>query len=251
MRKIFHPFESMEEKRKELQEIEKFQFVHPRHKDEILLAGKIGVKPTSKAGDTLTLLLTEKVFSHSKISDFADKVTDKITDKLKTSWIVSPGAFGKCTPMKKDKLLVLDNSGDLIAMVVRHVHISTKHYDIFCPDPVRPGQRHSSHQKYDKKPLFHFGKVKYNEEDKEYAMEMYSGKGTYEDDAFTMKEIPTGKMLSEDILLVRRAHKAAATLRRGHFPEGVVTPAWEGTVAPGIDPLIVLCLAAIYDDLQL
>jgi len=255
MKKILHPFGSKEEKQKELEEIEKFQYVHKRNKDEVILASSLGVNPTTKAGGTLTLLLTEKMWSHNKITDFADKITDKIlsSDKLKTSWKVSPGAQGKSSPMAKHNLVILDDSGEkAIAMIVRHAHISSSsHYDIFSAEPVRSGQRPSSHQKYDKKPLYHLGKVQRDEDDKGFTMDMYSGKGGYEDDAFTMEDFSTGKFFEQDILLVRRAEKAAATLRRGRFPDGVVTPAWEGTVAPGIDPLIILCLAAIYDDQQL
>lgn len=254
MRKILHPFESKDQQRKELEEIEKFEYVHTRDKDEALLAGNLGVKPTAKAGETLSLFVTEKMFSHTKITDFADKITEKIlpADKLKTSWKVTPGAEGKSSPVAKDKLLILDDSGEKpVVMIVRHVHISVRSYDIFSVDPVRPGQKPSSRQKYEKKPLYHLGKVKFSEEEKEYAMEMYSGKGAYEDDAFTMVEVPSGKMFGEEVVLVRRAQKAAATLRRGRFPEEVVAPAWEGTVAPGIDPLIITCLAAIYDDQQL
>lgn len=252
MQKILHPFESKEQQRKEIEEIEKFEYVHKRDKDEALLAGSLGVKPATKSGETLTLLATEKMFSHTRISDLSDKITH--ADKLKTSWKVSPGAEGKISPMAKDKLLILDDTGEHAVVVIqRHIHISSSsHYDIFSAEPIRPGQKPSSRQKYDKKPLYHVGKVQFSEDEKEYVLDMYKGKAGYEDDAFTMKDVKSGQLLfGEHILLIKRGEKAAATLRKGRFPEEVVTPAWEGTVAPGIDPFIILCLAAIYDDQQL
>ena len=120
-------------------------------------------------------------------------------------------------------------------------------YDIYGVQPVSPFQRPAGSQTTKTgEPLYLRARVIGNLKGK-LSIDMFSSNNHFQTDVYRIHKLKTG-FLEGKSLYITKQEKMAALVKQGAFPRGVQGPAWVGTIAPGIDPCLMLCLIAILDE---
>lgn len=236
-------------------------FAHDTPLPSPLLFGRavIGTAPTSAPGKILKVLVAEKLFMRSANSSTVGKLIGHENELL---WSVGPKkgkgnkAAGITTSITRDhskniskSVLILDSSGEeYIAVVTRYPSFKRQWYSVHGFHPMVPHQP-SQPYKVDGvdqgKSLFNWAKVEKNDSGRIVA-DLYNKGG----EMVIGDQLPMG-LLGDNIRLLMKDGRAAAVLRKGQFPTdngAPQGPVWDCTVAPGIDPLLIICMMAINDD---
>jgi len=151
------------------------------------------------------------------------------------------------TSHSKDRLVLKDRDGHTIGVIVkRYVHYDRR-FDIYGVQPISPSQRPAENQRTkDGDPLYLRARVIGNLKGK-LSIDMFSGNNRFRTDVYRVHKLKTG-FLEGKTLYFTKQDRMAALLKQGAFPKGVQGPAWDGTIAPGIDPCLMVCLIAILDE---
>jgi len=151
------------------------------------------------------------------------------------------------TSHAKDKLVLRDGNGHTIGVIVRRFVHYDRRYDIYGVQPVSPFQRPAENQTTETgEPLYLRARVIGNLKGK-LSIDMFSSNNHFQTDVYRIHKLKTG-FLEGKTLYITKQDKMAALVKQGAFPRGVQGPAWDGTIAPGIDPCLMLCLIAILDE---
>ena len=151
------------------------------------------------------------------------------------------------TSHARDKLVLRDRDGHTIGVIVRRFVHYDRRYDIYGVQPVSPFQRPADNQTTKTgEPLYLRARVIGNLKGK-LSIDMFSGNNHFQTDVYRIHKLKTG-FLEGKSLYITKQEKMAALVKQGAFPRGVQGPAWDGTIAPGIDPCLMLCLIAILDE---
>jgi len=151
------------------------------------------------------------------------------------------------TSHSKDRLVLKDRDGHTIGVIVkRYVHYDRR-FDIYGVQPISPSQRPAENQRTkDGDPLYLRARVIGNLKGK-LSIDMFSGNNRFRTDVYRVHKLKTG-FLEGKTLYFTKQDRMVALLKQGAFPKGVQGPAWDGTIAPGIDPCLMVCLIAILDE---
>jgi len=275
--KLFRTFSGSDKVKRNLEQTEKFEGVcFERSEDEDCLGGgQVGTMPATVPGKPLKILVTEKIWSRTGISDAADKLMGAADVKL--TWSVGPkegkgkSAMGKSVAVTNPKnrrlsrLLILDRSGEKpLAVVSRNVGLTRNLYEVFGFHPMMSGQQphlarpgHIGNATHDGKDLFLWAKVGAvldNNSIGAITVALCTKKrGCFRTDAIAIEDLVRKMGVFEgDVRLMKKGGQTAGVLRRGRFPGEKVAPVgpvWECCIAPGIDPIMFICLVVIRDDL--
>lgn len=151
------------------------------------------------------------------------------------------------TSHARDKLVLRDRNGHTIGVIVRRFVHYDRRYDIYGVQPVSPFQRPAENQTTKTgEPLYLRARVIGNLKGK-LSIDMFSSNNHFQTDVYRIHKLKTG-FLEGKTLYITKQDKMAALVKQGAFPRGVQGPAWDGTIAPGIDPCLMLCLIAILDE---
>mmetsp|Transcript_31471 Transcript_31471/g.92297 ORF Transcript_31471/g.92297 Transcript_31471/m.92297 type:complete len:557 (-) Transcript_31471:64-1734(-) len=151
------------------------------------------------------------------------------------------------TSHARDKLVLRDRDGHTIGVIVRRFVHYDRRYDIYGVQPVSPFQRPAGSQTTKTgEPLYLRARVIGNLKGK-LSIDMFSSNNHFQTDVYRIHKLKTG-FLEGKTLYITKQEKMAALVKQGAFPRGVQGPAWDGTIAPGIDPCLMLCLIAILDE---
>ena len=151
------------------------------------------------------------------------------------------------TSHARDKLVLRDRNGHTIGVIVRRFVHYDRRYDIYGVQPVSPFQRPAENQTTKTgESLYLRARVIGNLKGK-LSIDMFSSNNHFQTDVYRIHKLKTG-FLEGKTLYITKQDKMAALVKQGAFPRGVQGPAWDGTIAPGIDPCLMLCLIAILDE---
>ena len=151
------------------------------------------------------------------------------------------------TSHARDKLVLRDRNDHTIGVIVRRFVHYDRRYDIYGVQPVSPFQRPAENQTTKTgEPLYLRARVIGNLKGK-LSIDMFSSNNHFQTDVYRIHKLKTG-FLEGKTLYITKQEKMAARVKQGAFPRGVQGPAWDGTIAPGIDPCLMLCLIAILDE---
>ena len=151
------------------------------------------------------------------------------------------------TSHARDKLVLRDRDGHTIGVIVRRFVHYDRRYDIYGVQPVSPFQRPADNQTTKTgERLYLRARVIGNLKGK-LSIDMFSGNNHFQTDVYRIHKLKTG-FLEGKSLYITKQEKMAALVKQGAFPRGVQGPAWDGTIAPGVDPCLMLCLIAILDE---
>jgi hypothetical protein len=240
---------------KSIEDIEKFEHVHEAEESPV------GTSMGSKAGfttlgnGTQKLYVTEKLFAHAftdvlhfpKCPDTIRVITP-LPDKKKKIAITAK------TANTKNRVTLLSQKGEALGVVQQAIHLTKQTYHIYGLDPLQKGEKRHHAAPVDKvhhqgRALFPYGVVEVKSGD-DVSLNVYQpSAGAYRPDVYTLERLSTksGGWFSTKPFLVKRLGIPAALLRKGDFPDGITGPAWDATVAPGIDPILIVGLIAIMD----
>lgn len=151
------------------------------------------------------------------------------------------------TSHSKDRLVLKDRDGHTIGVIVKRLVHYDRRFDIYGVQPISPSQRPAENQRTkDGDPLYLRARVIGNLKGK-LSIDMFSGSNRFRTDVYRVHKLKTG-FLEGKTLYFTKQDRMAALLKQGAFPKGVQGPAWDGTIAPGIDPCLMVCLIAILDE---
>ena len=151
------------------------------------------------------------------------------------------------TSHARDKLVLRDRNGHTIGVILRRFVHYDRRYDIYGVQPVSPFQQPAENQTTKTgEPLYLRARVIGNLKGK-LSIDMFSSNNHFQTDVYRIHKLKTG-FLEGKTLYITKQEKMAALVKQGAFPRGVQGPAWDGTIAPGIDPCLMLCLIAILDE---
>mmetsp|Transcript_7822 Transcript_7822/g.11243 ORF Transcript_7822/g.11243 Transcript_7822/m.11243 type:complete len:273 (+) Transcript_7822:332-1150(+) len=254
------------EKSATIKEIEQFLHVHEAPESPVgtSLGSKGGFTTLGKSGETQKLYVTEKLFAHAftdvlhlnKCPDTVRAITKHPKEPKKKIAITAK------TANDKDRVtMVSQKTGDLFCVVQQNIHLTRQTYHIYGGEPMpKPGDKNQKHAHHpapvDK--VHHHGKALFP-----YAKAEVKSSGTihlsldvydpadhaYHPDVYTVERISSssGGWLASKPFLVKRLGIPAALLKKGDFPDGITCPAWNCTIGPGIDPILITGLIAIMD----
>lgn len=222
-----------------LSEIEQYNEVLPRKLDEPLLGQKARILPATEPGHPAKLYVAEKLFAYNAFSQ------NKFKDKIK---VVSSAEEVVCkTANVKDRVIIADCEENVFALIIQSIHLTSQSYTIYGIEPIFPRQKPSPHR-YENHNLFAWAKVTALSK-KSLSVDVCDERG-FEAEVYTLERVDAGSqghLFGSKPVLVKKYGQAAAILRQGEFHDGISGPVWSGTVAPGVDPAMLIGFIAILD----
>jgi len=261
-----------------------FEYVHHMKEDEPLLGGKAGIKPGKNPGETITVYVTEGLWS-TQIIKKLPIIDDNLPHLATSSFSVRSPSSSLTTEKNEDtkishipgksicsrEKIVFLSHNSIIAFGIREKKSLQRSYTIYGTTPIAPGQRPSTDEKLEdhytdldhnygdrnsneftddrpKRKYYTWMRAHENLWDNKFSIDLFGPKG-YHKLPFKSQKIKTGFLQPITFLWSKDGHPAML-MRRGYFPDGVKGPAWELTVAPGIDPMLMVCFVSILDETQ-
>lgn len=198
-----------------LESIEKFEHVHDQK--EPSLGAKANIFPLDEAGDVQQLLITEKLFARALIKSFTHT---KCTETIK---VISPKresdglqtVVGALTGDVKDRVLLMNTEGNLIAVFIQNIHIQSQIYHIYGTEPIVKRQKPAKNVNHEGQPLYDWARAKIPKRDLDLTMDMVDEEtGKYEP-TYTIERMREKKrilcpqtVLSEETRYTRRYSQA-------------------------------------------
>lgn len=211
--------------------LEEFGEVHPREPDDKCLGDGAGAIPSTVAGQFIKLTFDGKWLT--KIYSKPDNVEYAGGLQLK-----------RFASNERMRVALLDGHGATIAVCIQMHTISMTRFKVYGTTEKYEGQKPSKNQKHGGAPLYAWANIeqKWNQHfEMEIAHHRDEGSAPSKANFGTEKvPSPTGPLT-----LVKKDDKPAASLKEeGNFLNSASEKRWELTVAPGIDPCMMVCLVA-------
>lgn len=187
------------------------------------------------AENTMNICIKEKMFSFSGDSF-------KIRNGDGTEILQVKGAVMSL----RDRMVLRDLSGVVVAVCLAKVLSIEKSFYIYSPEPRVEGQGPSSETE-DGKPLYSWAKVNLDmlSIPKSYTIYMATGHDEFDNGAYRGENIG---VLSPK-MTVRKNGKGCCLVDRAVF-EFECNNCYGLTIAPGIDPALMICFTVITDELK-